>query len=58
VAEKTLSGSTDVGLIVILIVIKAWHCFLRLQYLASSLQPQKDSFPLSQFVIGSHPVPE
>jgi len=52
VAEKALSGSTDMGLI----VIKAWNSFL--VYLTSSLQPQKDSFPFSQCVIGSLPIPE
>jgi len=52
VAEKCLSGSSDLGLI----VIKAWKSFLG--YLTSSLEPQKDSFPFSQFVIGSLPVRE
>jgi len=52
VAEKALTGSTDLGLI----VIKAWNSFLG--YLTSSLSPQKDSFPFSLFVIGSLPVPE
>jgi len=53
VAEKALFGTTDLGLI----VIKAWNSFSRL-FLTFSLWPQKDSFPLSQFVIGSLSVPE
>ena len=52
VAEKALPGSTDLGLI----VIKARNSFQA--YLTSALWPQKDSFPFSQFVIGSLPVPE
>jgi len=53
VAEKALSVFTDLGSI----VIKAYNSFSRL-FLISSLWPQKDSFPLSQFVIGPLPVPE
>jgi len=51
VAEKALSGSTDLGLT----VIKAWNTFSRLfdvVFVASN------SFPVSQFAIGSLPVPE
>jgi len=52
VAEKALSGPTDVGFI----VIKEWYSFSRLFNLL--FVASKDSFPLSQFVIGSLPVPE
>jgi len=50
-AEKALSGSSDMGLI----VIKTWRS-LRLFDLF--FVGSKDSFPFSQFVIGSLSVPE
>jgi len=42
VAEKAVSASTDLGLI----VIKVWNSFFQ-RYLTSFLEPQKDSFPFS-----------
>jgi len=47
VAEEALSGSTDVGLF----VSKAWYSFARLFDLF--FVDSKNSFPLSQIVIGS-----
>ena len=47
VAEEALSGSTDVGLF----VSKAWYSFAKLFDLFFVVS--KNSFPLSQIVIGS-----